>query len=61
MPSAIASSAGMNLSHVSRALRELEEKSLVECLTPKMTKNKIYGITPSGLSVIEKMKMLDKE
>jgi predicted transcriptional regulator len=60
-PSAIASSAGMNLSHVSRALRELSEKNLVECLTPKLTKNKIYKITSTGLEVVEKLKMLNAD
>jgi predicted transcriptional regulator len=60
-PSAMASSAGMNLSHISRALRELCEKSLVECLTPKRTKNKIYRITPTGLEVVKKLKMLNAQ
>jgi DNA-binding MarR family transcriptional regulator len=59
VPSAIASAAGMNLSHISRALRELSEKGLVKCLTPNLTKNKIYQITPTGLEVVEKLKMLD--
>lgn len=58
-PSIIASSAGMNLSHISRALRELSEKNLVECLTPKMTKNKIYQITSQGIKTVEKLRLLD--
>jgi DNA-binding MarR family transcriptional regulator len=59
IPTAIASAAGMNLSHISRALRELSEKGLVKCLTPNLTKNKIYQITPSGLEISEKLKILD--
>lgn len=58
-PSAISASTGKNLSHISRALRELTEKGLVECLTPTMTKNKIYQITPEGCDVVEKLKIID--
>ena len=59
-PSDIASTAGMNLSHVSRALRELAEKRLVECLTPNMTKNKIYQITNEGKEVLQKLTTLEE-
>jgi len=58
-PNIIASSACMNLSHVSRALKELSEKGLVECLTPKLTKNKIYQITPTGLEILNKIKLMN--
>lgn len=58
-PTFIAVSSGMNLSHISRALRELSTENLVECLTPNLTKNKIYQITPSGLKIIKKLETLD--
>lgn len=57
-PNAIAISAGINLSHISRALRELSGKGLVECLTPKLTKNKIYQITHQGSEVVEKLRKM---
>lgn len=56
MPSSIAVSAGEHLSHVSRALRELAEKDLVNCLTPKIPKNRIYEITPKGKEVLKRLK-----
>ena len=55
-PGAIAKSSGEHLSHISRALRELVEKSLVECLTPSLPKNRIYRITDKGKEVVEKLK-----
>jgi DNA-binding PadR family transcriptional regulator len=59
MPSAIAISSGEHLPHVSRALRELVEKGLVECLTPNIPKNRIYAITPKGKEVLEKLNKID--
>lgn len=59
MPSVIALSSGEHLSHVSRALRESVEKGLVECLTPNLSKNRIYRITARGKEVLEKLKEMD--
>ena len=51
-PSCISEKAKVHLSHVSRSLRELCDKGLVECLTPKATKNRIYRITDKGKKVL---------
>ena len=51
-PSGISEKTGVHLSHVSRSLRELCDKGLVECLTPKATKNRIYRITDKGKKVL---------
>lgn len=40
------------LSHVSRALRQLSDMGLVECLTPNVRKNKFYTITEYGKKVL---------
>jgi len=40
------------LSHVSRALKQLSERGLVECLTPDVRKNKFYGITEEGKQIL---------
>ena len=55
-PNSIALSSGEHLSHVSRALRELAEKELVNCLTPKLNKNRIYEVTPKGKEVLKRLK-----
>jgi len=55
-PNAIVRATGIHLSHVSRALRELSGKDLVECITPALTKNRIYRITNKGKEVLKKLK-----
>lgn len=53
MPEGIAKSTGEHLSHVSRALRELTERGLTECLTPTARKNRIYRLTKKGNEVLK--------
>jgi len=54
-PTSIAKASKEDLPHISRALRELTRKGLVECLTPNVTKNRIYGITDKGKEVLKKL------
>ncbi|MBI2559047.1 transcriptional regulator [Candidatus Woesearchaeota archaeon] len=42
-------------SNIARALRELEEKELIKCLTPKSRKGKIFTLTKEGKEIIKKM------
>lgn len=58
-PSAIAKSSGEHLPHVSRALRELTEKGLVECMTPNLKKNRIYKITEKGKEILQKLREME--
>ena len=55
-PSGISRSSGIHLSHISRSLRELEAKGLVECVTPDSVKNRIYRITTQGRKVLKILK-----
>ena len=57
-PGDISRSSGVHLSHISRALRELRSKGLVECLTPKAMKNRIYRITEKGRKALKGLKEL---
>jgi DNA-binding PadR family transcriptional regulator len=57
-PGSIAKMSKEHLPHVSRALRELSEKGLVECLTPNRPKNRIYKITDEGNEVLEELKKM---
>lgn len=54
-PSSIAQSSGEHLSHVSRALKELTERGLAECMTPDVTKNRIFRITRKGVEALEEL------
>lgn len=54
-PSDIANKTGFYLTHVSRALRELQEKKLVECLTPKERVGKYYKITRLGREILKEI------
>ena len=47
-PGMISKSSGKNLSHISRALKELRKKGLAECKNPKSAKNRFYQITKKG-------------
>jgi len=51
-PTELSHITGAPLSHVSLALKELEAKNLVECLTPEQRKNRFYGITESGKELL---------
>ena len=57
-PSGISEKSEVHLSHVSRSLKELGEKGLVECLTPNATKNRIYRITDKGKKVLKALEGL---
>lgn len=53
-PSTIATNADVAISHVSRALSELSDRSLVELLVPEpRKKGRIYGLTDRGEEVWE--------
>ncbi len=51
-PSQISRDTGILLPHVSRALRELEQKGLVKCLTPQERMGRIYTLTDLGREVL---------
>lgn len=59
-PSQISDKTDMYLTHVSRALRELTDKGLVECLTPKERVEKYYRITKLGRSVVNYIRKIEK-
>jgi DNA-binding MarR family transcriptional regulator len=58
-PSQIATDADVGIAHVSRALRGLRERSLVDLLvSDDRKKGRVYGLTEHGTAVWEQM---DKE
>lgn len=62
-PSQIASDAGIGIAHVSRALKELRDRGLVELLVPEnRKKGRVYGITSEGTEIwseIESQNLID--
>lgn len=55
-PSKIADEADISISHVSRALSKLREKSLVELLvSEEQKKGRVYGITEKGERVWQRI------
>lgn len=55
-PSQIASDEDIAITHVSRALRELGERDLVELLVPEnRRKGRVYGITEKGERIWKEM------
>lgn len=57
-PSSIAESSDEHLSHISRALKELTERGLVECMTPGRSKNRVYRITDAGKEVMDELRKM---
>ncbi|MHC1680778.1 MAG: winged helix-turn-helix domain-containing protein [Methanomassiliicoccales archaeon] len=57
-PSSIAQSTGEYLTHVSRALKEMVDRGLVECMTPEQSKNRIYRITDNGRETLAHLRKM---
>lgn len=55
-PKDIAGETEYYLSHVSNTLSDLEDKGLVECLTPDRNKGRIYVLTDEGKEMMEELK-----
>jgi len=54
-PSVISKQTSIRIEHVTRAIRELEEKKLVKCLTPKSRRGRLYEITRLGKETVSKI------
>ena len=54
-PKDISESLDKHLSQISRNLRTLEKRGLVECMTPQLRKGRLYTITKKGQELMEKL------
>lgn len=52
---------GMYKSHMSRTLRELQNKKLIKCINPKDRNFKFYELTSNGKKVLIKANKILKE
>lgn len=59
-PTFLSKELDVNLANISRGLAELEDKSIVVCLTPNQKVGKIYALTKKGNDIISKIKAMEK-
>ena len=57
-PSRLSKELGINKTHISRSLSELESKKMVKCLTPNVAKGRIYVITDYGKEILKEVNKL---
>ena len=56
MPSDMSKKADMRPTHVSRALKDLKEHGIVECLNEEETRGRLFKITDMGDKVLNEIK-----
>lgn len=52
-PKMLSMETDFHLSHISRALTELQNKDLIICNNPQSRKGKFFSITPKGREILE--------
>ena len=55
-PTEIYEKVSIPTSHISTTLKELTNKNLVICLTPKLRKGRLYDLTKEGRKLIEQLR-----
>ena len=55
-PKEISIEINCDLTHVSRALRELTNNRITRCATPERVKGRIYQLTNSGIEILKLLK-----
>jgi len=60
-PTILARELHTSIPNISRALRELQSKGLIECVTPKARVGKIFTITEEGKAVAARIKEMERE
>ncbi|WP_407424039.1 winged helix-turn-helix domain-containing protein [Methanobrevibacter sp.] len=58
-PTQISKKVGLEPKYVSKVLRELKEKELVECINEEYRKGRLYRLTDGGEGVMELLENLD--
>ena len=59
IPTNIARDSGIRTNHISKVLRELKSKEIVECINEEARKGRLYRLTDTGKEVLDTIK--DKE
>lgn len=58
-PKKIADSSKLRLNHVSSVLSDLQKKRVVKCLTPKLTRGKIFALTEEGKRIASQLRKME--
>ncbi len=58
-PTFLANALKIHVANASRALIELENEDLVDCITPNKRVGKIYALTEKGKEVVDKIKEME--
>jgi len=54
-PTQIANDSGIRTNHISKVLRELKEKDVVECINEDAKKGRLYRLTSLGEEIAKKL------
>jgi len=58
-PKQVAVETGLRLSHVSKVLHELVNKDLIKCITPNLSKGKLFNLTKTGENIVLQLKVTE--
>ncbi len=59
-PTQIQKKTKLAMSHISRALNELLEKEIVDCLNPKAIKGRLYALSEEGREIVKEVQKSEK-
>ena len=59
-PSLLSKILDINKAHISKALRELMERKMIECLNPKSNKGKFFKSSNYGKEILREIEKLSK-
>ena len=54
-PTQIKKETKLNLSHISRTLKNMSQKAIVECLNPGQKKGKLFALTENGVWIYDQL------
>ena len=61
IPTKIANDTSINVNHISKVLKELKNKSIVECMNEEAYRGRLYRLTDTGKDILENIKEKEKK
>lgn len=56
IPTKIAKDSGIRTNHISKVLKELKDKNIIECINEEARKGRLYRLTPMGIQIYNEVK-----
>lgn len=56
IPTKIAQDCGIRTNHISKVLKELKDKNIIECINEEARKGRLYRLTPMGIQIYNEVK-----